>query len=313
MSRELIKIGEWNFYISSSDEVEPRVSITTPPTTDGMERSRQISSRGGTVSSRRRCVCGVSGAPTTATIRIVPIRTSRSGARDSTARRLFYYLKNSDILPGVMARKILGIDEAGRGAILGPLIMAGVLFEDKDEIFDILAQHNVRDSKLLTREKRYELSLLVRRLKLAHATVRVTPAVIDEESLNTLEIEHSSRLINRLCPDVVYLDVPVAGAGIARYCNAVSGKCETAPEIVGGNYFDSIHLSVAAASIIAKEAREREVRKLHRIYGNFGSGYPHDPYTRAWLRAWREGGRPWPRLVRKKWRTLLAEEFSQIK
>ena len=211
-----------------------------------------------------------------------------------------------------LMRKILGIDEAGRGAILGPLILAGVVFEDKDEIFDVLAQHDVRDSKLLTREKRRELALLVRRLKHAHATVRITPAVIDEESLNVLEIEHSSRLINKLAPDIAYLDVPASGAGIVRYCDAVRKRCGSAVEIVGGNYFDSIHLAVAAASIIAKEAREREVKKLHRVYGNFGSGYPHDPYTRAWLLEWRGRGEPWPRVVRKKWRTLLAEEFSLV-
>ena len=108
------------------------------------------------------------------------------------------------------------------------------------------------------------------------------------------------------------MDVGAGGAGIVRYCDAVRKRCGSAVEIVGGNYFDSIHLAVAAASIIAKEAREREVKKLHRVYGNFGSGYPHDPYTRAWLREWRGRGEPWPRVVRKKWRTLLAEEFSLV-
>jgi ribonuclease HII len=63
---------------------------------------------------------------------------------------------------------------------------------------------------------------------------------------------------------------------------------------------------VAAASIIAKETREIELRKLHKEYGDFGSGYPSDPKTREWLINWKKKNKEWPRIVRTKWSTITS-------
>src|SRR3989344_4319688 len=203
------------------------------------------------------------------------------------------------------SRYILGIDEAGRGCVLGPLVVAGVLFEDRADIFDILHSYNIRDSKLLTVEKRAALCRVVRRLKHKSLALRIAPSRIDEESLNVLEIEHSVRIIGKLRPHTVYLYVPATGAGIANYCNAIKSRCGIAEiEILGGNNYDGINLVVAAASIVAKEVREAEVRKLHKSYGDFGSGYAHDPRTRAWLTSWKQSQKKWPAMVRTKWETV---------
>ena len=203
-------------------------------------------------------------------------------------------------------RYILGIDEAGRGCVLGPLVLAGVMFEDREDLFDILHAHNVRDSKLLTRNARRELAHTIRKLKSKTVTRCISPAHIDEESINSLEIKHSVYIINKLLPHTVYLDVPASGRGVQNYCSAVSAQCSPATTIIGGNKYDSIHLVVAAASIIAKERREKEVQKLHALYGNFGSGYPSDPRTQEWLRAWNRAGVKWPNIVRTKWQTVQA-------
>jgi ribonuclease HII len=202
-------------------------------------------------------------------------------------------------------RYILGIDEAGRGAVLGPMVISGVLFEDRPDVFDVLTSHNVRDSKLLTADKRRELARLVRKLKSRSLTIKISPSRIDETSLNVLEIESSARIVNRLNPHEVYLDVPATGRGVARYIQAIERLCRVPKvQFSGGNRYDATNIVVASASIIAKEAREAAVRRLHRHYGNFGSGYAHDPRTRTWLSSWKKNNERWPSIVRTKWSTV---------
>lgn len=205
-----------------------------------------------------------------------------------------------------MPRTILGIDEAGRGAVLGPLVLAGVLFEDSDETFEILQAAGVCDSKLATAERRVELAKVVRRLKSRQLTFKIHPRRIDEQSVNELEILYSSRIIGRLKPSVVYLDVPASGVGIRNYCASIKSRTSHTCKLHGGNKFDRTNVAVAAASIVAKEAREAAVRALHKKYGHFGSGYPHDPRTREWLKAWRRKNNEWPEIVRTKWSTVTS-------
>ena len=204
-----------------------------------------------------------------------------------------------------MARLIAGIDEAGRGAVLGPLVVAGALFKDDKDVFEVLSVAGVRDSKLLTPDRRRELARLVSRLAVSRAIFRIIPAKLDNESLNQLEINYTARLINRLEPHSVYLDVPASGKGIKRYCDRVQGLCvNSSVQIVGGNKFDTNNIIVAAASILAKEAREKAIRALHKKYGDFGSGYPSDTRTQEWLRTWQKKNSEWPAIVRRKWSTL---------
>lgn len=203
------------------------------------------------------------------------------------------------------SRHILGIDEAGRGCVLGPMVITGVLFEADRETFEVLQASGIKDSKLLTATKRADLAKIVLRLKKATVTVTVSPRKIDTQSLNSIEIERSAHIIDRLKPDDVYLDVPAVGLGIQNYCSNILKTCAHKDVvIIGGNHFDDIHLVVAAASILAKERREFEVKKLHKKFGDFGSGYASDPRTQAWLSSWRSTGARWPSLVRTKWETV---------
>jgi len=199
---------------------------------------------------------------------------------------------------------ILGIDEAGRGAVIGPLVITGVVFKDNSEIFEVLYSYDIKDSKLLTAQRRKELARLIKKLKHSHLTFKITPKILDRESLNKLEIRYSSRIIDKLKPKDVYLDVPASGKGIENYCNNVKKGCSHRAKIFGANKLDSTNIVVAAASILAKEAREKGIRDLYGLYGNFGSGYPSDPRTREWLRVWQRKNKDWPEIVRKKWKTL---------
>lgn len=210
-------------------------------------------------------------------------------------------------------KTILGIDEAGRGAVLGPLVVAGAAFFEDDETLETLYAHNVRDSKLLTATAREKLARLVRSLKHRYRTTTVSPARIDKHSLNELEIQKTASLINALKPHTTFLDVPTSGAGIGRYCAAVGERCSHACDIEGANGMDGTNIVVAAASILAKERREHEVRKLHKTYGDFGSGYPSDPKTREWLKNWRQQEDSWPEVVRTKWATLRKLQITSSK
>lgn len=203
-----------------------------------------------------------------------------------------------------MTQTVLGIDEAGRGAVLGPLVVAGVLFADTPQLRELLYAQRVRDSKLLTRPQRERLARVVRSHKQGYRTRAIAPARIDRTSLNELEIEASAQIINVLTPHTALLDVPASGSGVERYRDAVRARCKHFAHIKGENKMDATNVMVAAASILAKERREQEVRKLHKRYGDFGSGYPSDPKTRTWLKDWRRTHNTWPDIVRLKWKTI---------
>lgn len=205
-----------------------------------------------------------------------------------------------------MSRNVLGVDEAGRGAVIGPLVISGVLFP-RGDLIDILTSSGIKDSKLLTALKREELYKLIQKLSLKMIVFKIAPAKINKESLNHLEAFYTAKIINKLSPHLAYLDVPASGRGIENYCQKVRGSCqEKSVKILGGNHLDTTNVLVAAASIVAKEHREREVRKLHQKFGDFGSGYPADPKTRQWLKTWSLKNGEWPKIVRTKWSTLTS-------
>lgn len=200
---------------------------------------------------------------------------------------------------------LLGIDEAGRGCVIGPLVLAGFLIEDKDEFIERLNDMGVNDSKLLVSKKRIELFSEIKKLARACKVIKIKPSEISSTSINVSEIKNSSKIIDLLKPHRVYLDVPASGAGIKNYCDKVRNGCShSRVEIIGGNKMDSRNVLVAAASILAKTEREKTVRMLKKKYGDFGSGYTSDAKTILWLKKWYKDNRVWPSIVRTKWRTL---------
>ena len=107
--------------------------------------------------------------------------------------------------------KVLGIDEAGRGPVIGPLIVAGVMIQDGKEV--LLGA--VKDSKLLTHKKRIELNHLIQEHS-EFKIIEVSPKEIDEAvdgddkkmNLNWLEAHKQAEIINELKPDVAIIDCP---------------------------------------------------------------------------------------------------------
>ncbi len=214
---------------------------------------------------------------------------------------------------------IAGIDEAGRGPVIGPLVVAGVAVEDES----ILAVMECKDSKQLTAAKRESIQ---RRLA-NHPGVRIevriiTAQQIDEErktrNLNEIEIERFQDIGRTL--GVATLVVDAADVDAARFGRAVSEGLPPGIKVVSEHRADENHLTVAAASIVAKVERDRLVaqlgRRLERVLPMpLGSGYASDPLTIAFLKAWRDRFGGLPEGTRLSWATardLLAPQPTRL-
>jgi len=80
---------------------------------------------------------------------------------------------------------------------------------------------------------------------------------------------------------------------------------------VAENFADRKYPVVSAASIIAKVERDKEIKKLHKKYGFFGSGYTSDERTIRFLKDWIKKNKEFPDIVRKTW--VTAEELKKLK
>ncbi|MEM2146719.1 MAG: ribonuclease HII [Candidatus Jordarchaeaceae archaeon] len=198
---------------------------------------------------------------------------------------------------------IAGVDEAGRGPILGPIVFAGILMKEED--IPRLAELGVRDSKLLRPSKREKLSVAILERAVKVSMKVVSPKEIDEAktagiNLNQLEVFCFAEIINQLNPDVTYVDA--ADVNPERFSQRSKSNLVVNTELISQHKADYDVLIVGAASILAKVERDRIINELKR-FGDVGSGYCHDPKTISFLRKWvREYGEL-PSFVRHSWIT----------
>ncbi|MGI0133109.1 MAG: ribonuclease HII [Thermoplasmata archaeon] len=196
---------------------------------------------------------------------------------------------------------MLGIDEAGRGSWIGPLVVGGFVLgrERERRLLDL----GVADSKTLSPRRREEIFAALEDVG-QRLTVTLTPKHLDpwvrEGKLNELEARAFARLVRRARPTEVHVDAcdPVAPRFGARVLTLSRHACT----------MDARHRAdvdvpvVSAASIVAKVARDRAIARLERSIGEpIGSGYPSDPATQRFVRSFvgREGdGASW---LRRSW------------
>ncbi len=207
---------------------------------------------------------------------------------------------------------ICGVDEAGRGPVLGPLVVAGVMVES-----DVpLRQLNVRDSKKLSPERRELLAPEIQ--KVARCEVTVVPAKdIDvmraEMSLNDFESKLFAAIVQTLHPETAYVDA--VDVDEIEFKRSIQKELPFEVEIVSQHEADDLFPVVSAASIVAKVRRDAEMRAIEQQIGQpLGSGYPSDPVTIAFLEKWiKEKGSPPPhtRLTWDTTRRLLAESKNR--
>jgi len=172
---------------------------------------------------------------------------------------------------------ILGIDEAGRGSVIGPLVVGGVLIDEEDE--EKLAKIGVRDSKELTPAQRERMAAQIKKVAKDWVTVRITAKEIDElrkkKNLNIIEAEKMAEIIKLMKADKAYVDAPQVST--EKFKNILLALAKNRTEIIAENYADKKYKTVSAASIIAKVDRDAEVERIKKeVDFDFGVGYSHD-------------------------------------
>ena len=212
-----------------------------------------------------------------------------------------------------------GVDDAGRGPIIGPMVIAGVIVP-RERVRD-LRELGVKDSKMLTPSARTRLRERI--VKLAKFSLReAQPEEIDDvvlhggklRKLNFLEARMMAEVINDLHPSEAYVDASDVnekrfGETIRSFLSSDLQKIK----IVSEHHADRNYPTVSAASIIAKVHRDQAIERLHDEYGDFGSGYITDPKTMKFLRGYRRSHDKYPPIVRISWKTAkeIEDELSQ--
>ncbi len=198
-----------------------------------------------------------------------------------------------------------GIDEAGRGPVLGPLVVAGVAVDD----LAMLDGLGIKDSKRLSPAQRSRLARLIRdlpgvRVALRHASPDELDRQRKDRSLNDIEVAMFRDVAAELGPTHLWLDA--ADVDAERFGRAVGEGLSAA--VVSQHKADDHHTVVAAASIIAKVERDAAMaelaRRLERASGfAIGSGYPSDPTTTRFLQAFVAENGCLPEGARASWAT----------
>ena len=201
---------------------------------------------------------------------------------------------------------VCGIDDAGRGAVIGPLVIAGVLVEEEN--VHKLVEIGVKDSKALTPKRRERLTEEILKIVKDHYIVKLKPSEIDRvveagkklHKLNRLEAQAMAEVVRRLKPDIVYVDASDVSA--ERFGRHILEEVPFKVKIVSKHRADKIYPVVSAASILAKVERDRAIAELRRRYGDFGSGYITDVKTVRFLERWIRTHGSYPDFVRKSWK-----------
>jgi ribonuclease HII len=206
---------------------------------------------------------------------------------------------------------ILGIDEAGRGSVIGPMIIAGVMVDEIGE--EELRRMGVKDSKMLTPKKREELYPLIKGVAKDVAAISVSAREIDElrkkKNLNIIEAERMAQIIRLLKADTAYVDAPQVSTG--KFRDILLNLAKNHTKIVAENYADKKYPAVSAASIIAKVERDRAVEEIKKIVGfNFGVGYSHDERSIRFVKdsLKEKKNLEW---IRQSWMTVLELKGKQ--
>jgi len=173
--------------------------------------------------------------------------------------------------------KICGIDDAGRGSMIGPLVIAGISIKQKN--LKDLKSIGVRDSKKLTSSMRMILYKKIIKIVDDYHVVRITPKTIDrsvfKHNLNHLEAKNMAKIILKLKSNVSYVDS--CDIDYKRFGREISSLSSNS-KVKSYHHADSRFVVVAAASIIAKVSRDRSIHRLNKNF-ELGSGYPSDKKT----------------------------------
>ena len=210
---------------------------------------------------------------------------------------------------------VCGIDEAGRGSVIGPLVIAGISINKSN--INKLEEIGVRDSKTLTKNKRSFLFDKILDFSEFVCVYKLDCNTIDEnvyqKKLNKLEGVVMSSIINHLSAEISYVDS--CDINIDKYTSYLKSNLSVKNNgiIIAMHKADKLYPVVSAASIIAKVIRDREIQILEETFRNIGSGYPSDKKTMYFIRNWIKEYREFPNFVRKSWKPIKEITLKQTK
>ena len=236
----------------------------------------------------------------------------------------------------VMRQMIIGMDEAGRGPVMGPMIIAALAVDDDDYLREI----RVRDSKCYSPSSRdHVFALLGKKAIFSVETIRAD--AIDRKrkqiNLNQIEVEAFAAALEKLYMKVSqnYMDlldlverstiyVDSCDVNEKRFGHELAGKLAgmcgkkgsardiqgmISGHIVSEHKADEKYPVVSAASIVAKTYREREIEVIKgKLNSDFGSGYPSDQRTRSFLEEYLREHKTLPPFTRRSWDTARKIE-----
>lgn len=203
---------------------------------------------------------------------------------------------------------IVGFDEAGRGPVLGPMIIAAVSITAKNmsKIIDC----GVKDSKQLSKVQREKIFREIRPFiewKIKVCQPQSIDHAVKTIGLNTYEMNCIAELAKQIPAQYIIADSPYNpksnfNFSSFMYSQGIRAKC------FAENKADALYPIVSAASVVAKEAREKSMQQMREYFGiDFGSGYPFDPATKLFLsQYWSD--EIYAKLIRKTWETYRRLE-----
>ncbi|MEM5877637.1 MAG: ribonuclease HII [Candidatus Aenigmatarchaeota archaeon] len=213
----------------------------------------------------------------------------------------------------------MGIDEAGRGAVIGPLVICGLTIDESRQ--DELKKIGVRDSKELTPKKREELAKKIDEIAENVVVLSVSACNIDSMrksgiNLNQIEALKMADIINMVPADKIIIDTPSFNSNKFRdFLFSKLDENAKKAKFVFENYADKNYPVVSAASIIAKVERDNKIEKLKKEFNyDFGVGYSHDQKTIEFLeKLAKENNGKMPKNIRTTWETVqeIVNKYEQ--
>jgi len=207
---------------------------------------------------------------------------------------------------------IIGVDEAGKGPVLGPMVVSAIACVNQDELWRL----GIRDSKALTPKRREEIYNVLT-TKYSYHSVVITASEIDSlrelMTMNTITakshaiaIQEVAKISSSTIANHVYMDA--CDVNEERYGSTISGYIGPSYTVISKHKADSLYPVVAAASIIAKVTRDHIImdikRELYEEWGDIGSGYPSDSKTIRFLKEYIEKYHKAPYIARSSWATV---------
>ncbi|PTD93998.1 ribonuclease HII [archaeon SCG-AAA382B04] len=207
-------------------------------------------------------------------------------------------------------KKIIGIDEAGKGPVIGPMIVSGVVFQypknrDIKKPPKSFGKYGLTDSKKLSTEEINQLSKQIKKTSFSIEIKCLEAPHIDrlreEKTMNKITIDAFSLILKNNDFDIAILDA--ADVDENRFLEKVKEKIGSKKRIISEHQADERYPVVSAASIISKKERDKRIRDLEKIIKKeIGKGYPTKD-TKEFLRKWISENKELPIFCRKSWKT----------